>query len=605
MDRRILGLKIKDSDQMFQIQGPIGGGGFGEIYEAYERDEEQKLIKSYKVAVKQQVISNFKKDDKGNGIDLENFSNEILRLIREITSLQLCHPSILDAKDAFLTEKNQFIIVSELADKNLGKFVQDRNASKQYLSVSEISSIMLQILEGLECIHENGFIHRDISHDNVLVFKNDFVKICDLGIASYGKQTQINAGKETYKAPEVKLSQLYGKNADIWSLGILLYYLITGNEDYQKKPLNNFLAVAEGQWQKVTLKDGYYEFQEIFNSMTAFKPEQRPNIQQMKDYFIRLIDEQSNYHEYQKLIMKHYFYQTKEAIKIQKSYLQKQSNFHLKNLKIRSYDAIQADIKEFLKELNQYKDILMSSYEKDLVKFCKLQSISIQQQKNELKFQPKVAQNHIPYEEKKSNFNGYQPPNIIPKTTDEIVEYKKNFRRLVDKHVNQTGNVNELVIKLKGKCNLLYRASTHGFKAENFHQKCDNQGPTVSFVLSEFGQVFGGYTSLPWKTPEGLFQEYQDGEAYIFQLSKGTIHRQSQIFGYAVSHYKNQLFSFGMLDIQIKDECNLKRICQAQIGSGYQPPKNVVFGDKTSCEYLAGGKFFSVLEIEVYSVKAD
>ncbi|CDW76915.1 UNKNOWN [Stylonychia lemnae] len=65
MDRRILGLKIKDSDQQFQLLGSIGGGGYGEIYEAFEKDEDHNLIKNHKVAVKQQS-GNTKTDQRNN-----------------------------------------------------------------------------------------------------------------------------------------------------------------------------------------------------------------------------------------------------------------------------------------------------------------------------------------------------------------------------------------------------------------------------------------------------------------------------------------------------------------------------------------------------------
>eukprot|EP00347_Sterkiella_histriomuscorum_P008412 403345192 len=51
------------------------------------------------------------------------------------------------------------------------------------------------------------------------------------------------------------------------------------------------------------------------------------------------------------------------------------------------------------------------------------------------------------------------------------------------------------------KFKLLFRGSTHGFTASKFHELCDNQGPTISFILSEQGQVFGGYASLPWTSP--------------------------------------------------------------------------------------------------------
>ncbi|CDW76558.1 serine threonine-protein kinase fused-like [Stylonychia lemnae] len=206
-----------NSDDRYLIEDQISRGGFGSVYKAKDlKDEINKVV-----AFKKQDLSilNYRKG--------EDLSIEVLRIMREIATFQLKHPNIVEILDSYLTIESQFIIISELAKYDLTEFKKQ----KGQMSYSDISTIMIQLLEALEEIHCKGFTHRDINPQNVLVFDNDIVKICDFGVASFGTQTAARAGKEYYMAPEVLSLEPYDKSVDIWSLGILLYYL------YQKYPI--------------------------------------------------------------------------------------------------------------------------------------------------------------------------------------------------------------------------------------------------------------------------------------------------------------------------------------------------------------------------------
>ncbi|CDW80153.1 UNKNOWN [Stylonychia lemnae] len=183
-------------------------------------------------------------------------------------------------------------------------------------------------------------------------------------------------------------------------------------------------------------------------------------------------------------------------------------------------------------------------------------------------------------------------------------EFKKKFRALVDSQVTYNLSQQASLLQLEGHCSLLYKGSKHGFRAQDFHSRCDNKGPTVSFILSNHGQVFGGYTSVPWQTPEKLFQPKKDSTAYLFQLNKNSKHPIYQNFvDHAVGHFKNQILQFGLADIHIEDECNLKNTNQCSIGNTFKPPKNLKYGENEMMDYLAGANKFKVLEIEVYKIE--
>ncbi|CDW81350.1 UNKNOWN [Stylonychia lemnae] len=114
----------------------------------------------------------------------------------------------------------------------------------------------------------------------------------------------------------------------------------------------------------------------------------------------------------------------------------------------------------------------------------------------------------------------------VAETLKETVEidtpkYLK-FRRLVDFHLqslrNQQIDDKEKLLPLIGQTKLLFKATNDGFKASIFHQKCDNNGPTISIILSEHGEVFGGYTSLPWSSSK-QYKPNKDINTFVFSLN--------------------------------------------------------------------------------------
>ncbi|CDW81058.1 tldc domain-containing protein [Stylonychia lemnae] len=183
----------------------------------------------------------------------------------------------------------------------------------------------------------------------------------------------------------------------------------------------------------------------------------------------------------------------------------------------------------------------------------------------------------------------------------------KYYRRLVDFHIETLRNQQIKgickLLPLNGQCKLIFKATNDGFTASNFHQKCDNKGPTISFIQSEHGQVFGGYTTVSWTTPDNNNKLNNDNDAFVFSLSKNTLHKQYQNFDNAVLHYKDWLMLFGSShDIFISNDCNNNSNSGCNLGYTYMPPQGFKYGDQQSKDYLGGSKEFKVIEIEVYQV---
>ncbi|CDW78645.1 tldc domain-containing protein [Stylonychia lemnae] len=199
-----------------------------------------------------------------------------------------------------------------------------------------------------------------------------------------------------------------------------------------------------------------------------------------------------------------------------------------------------------------------------------------------------------------------------PKISQEQDNAKQNeFRRLVDQCLElqkvQKGQRSQpqKLFQIKGKSKLIFRATRDGFKALNFHQSCDNMGPTISFIMSEHGQVFGGYTSVSWTNPDNKKGVWlKDSEAFLFSLSKNTIHQQYKFPDQALRHHKDVLIAFGRgNDIRINDDCNNNRDSLCNLGGTFNPQLDYKWQDQQAQEHLAGSYQFKVIEIEVYSIQ--
>ncbi len=205
----IRGQKINDR---YQIIRTIGEGGMANVYLA--RD----LILDRDVAVK--IL-------RGDLADDEKF---VRRFQREaIAASSLSHPNIVEMYDVGEDDGKYYIVMEYVEGKTLKSLVKKRGA----LTLPEVIDIMLQLTSAIACAHDSNIIHRDIKPQNVLIKEDGIVKITDFGIAmalNSNELTQTNSvmGSVHYLPPE----QANGKGAtfksDIYSLGIVMFELLTG-----------------------------------------------------------------------------------------------------------------------------------------------------------------------------------------------------------------------------------------------------------------------------------------------------------------------------------------------------------------------------------------
>ncbi|CDW75512.1 likely protein kinase [Stylonychia lemnae] len=296
--------------------------------------------------------------------------------------------------------------IEQLAEQDLDKYVKLRFDQRNYLTCQEVSMIFLQILNALEYIHDKSFIHRDISPQNILVFEDLSIKICDFGFASHGQYTQANVGKQEYIAPEV--SHFEGKNynnsIDIWSLGILLYYLCSG----QTKSKGIYVNDLAKEKKHIDLPEKYSQFQVIFDQMLDFEPENRPTATKVKDDIMKLIDQGDlAFQQYQQELQA---YQLKnQEIKIikQEEELEKQLQKYFNKDSIQCNKASQISMQNIYQslekqasmvrshlEINDYKKFYLKEEEKEFKSsiFHQIQNISMSTNPN---IKPKITLKNV------------------------------------------------------------------------------------------------------------------------------------------------------------------------------------------------------------------
>ena len=204
------GQKINDR---YKIIKSIGEGGMANVYLAHDE------ILDREVAVK--VLRG----------DLAEDDKFVRRFQREaISASSLNHPNIVEVYDVGEDNGSYFIVMEYLDGVTLKNLVKKRGR----LSLSEVIDIMTQLTDGISCAHKSMIIHRDIKPQNVMILNDGRVKITDFGISTALnsiEMTQTNSimGSVHYLPPEQANGEKTTFKSDIYSLGILMYELLTGS----------------------------------------------------------------------------------------------------------------------------------------------------------------------------------------------------------------------------------------------------------------------------------------------------------------------------------------------------------------------------------------
>ncbi len=199
----------------FEIVRLLGRGGMGEVYLA----EDRKIGRP--VAIKRIRIE--------RGVGEAALAESRARFDVELRATgRLSHPNIAAVYDAFETEDSYCIALEYVP----GISLDERLKARPPLTAPEAAGLSGQIAAGLDYAHRRGIVHRDIKPGNILLSEDGEVKITDFGIAKLASldvtQTGVALGTPSYMSPEQIRSQTLDGRSDQFSLGVLLYQMLTG-----------------------------------------------------------------------------------------------------------------------------------------------------------------------------------------------------------------------------------------------------------------------------------------------------------------------------------------------------------------------------------------
>ncbi len=202
------------------IQNIIKSGGIAHIYKA--SDPETKNVVAIKI-LRQSGISR----------------RAIKGFIQEAKMLKMLnHPNIIQVMDFGKEDGMPYMVMEYINGEDLKKLLLHKKTKKL-----QRYDLVLQIGRGLDYLHENNIIHQDIKPENILVSKNNEVKIIDFGLARYNKlriftRNRFIDGTPTYMSPEQIRKRHTDKRTDIYSYGITIYEILTGKVPYQANDKN-------------------------------------------------------------------------------------------------------------------------------------------------------------------------------------------------------------------------------------------------------------------------------------------------------------------------------------------------------------------------------
>lgn len=266
--------------ERYRIKRTIGGGGMANVYLA--RD----IILDRDVAIK--VLR----------LEYANDAEFIERFDREAqAATSLSHPNIVNIYDVGEEEHILYMVMEYIDGLTLKEYIQQNSP----IAVEEALEIMKQLTDAISHAHANGLIHRDIKPQNVLVDHDGNVKITDFGIAmalSATSLTQTNSilGSVHYLSPEQARGGIATKKSDIYSLGIVLFELLTGqlpfsgqspvsialkhlqNETPSVRELNNQIPQSvENIVLKATAKNPLHRYESAYEMEMALNSALDPN----------------------------------------------------------------------------------------------------------------------------------------------------------------------------------------------------------------------------------------------------------------------------------------------------------------------------------------
>eukprot|EP00762_Andalucia_godoyi_P001143 ANDGO_01927.mRNA.1 Putative serine/threonine-protein kinase A len=247
----------------FKILQFLGKGSYGSVHRVLRHSDGQEY------AMKEVKIKSMSQREREEAV------NEI-RLLASVN-----HPAVVRYHEAFVEDDKLFIVTEFAREGDLATRISKQKSKNKYFEEDQIWSLLIQMLLGLQAVHNMNILHRDLKSPNIFLDSDDIIKIGDLGVAKLVKSTGITrtqVGTPYYVAPEIWRNMPYDTKCDIWSLGVLLYELMTLRRPFEGNSIKDLAAnVLRNQYKPVPT---FYskELSELVKKMLVLDPAARPTV---------------------------------------------------------------------------------------------------------------------------------------------------------------------------------------------------------------------------------------------------------------------------------------------------------------------------------------
>ncbi len=221
----------KRIDGRYEIQEIIGVGGMAVVYKARDNQENRTV-----------AVKILKEEFTSNEEFLRRFKNESKAIA------MLSHPNIVNVYDVSFGDLIQYIVMEYIEGITLKEYIE-REGSLRWKDAVYFTT---QILKGLQHAHDKGIVHRDVKPQNIMVLADGTIKVTDFGIARFARSDQRTItdkaiGSVHYISPEQARGEKTDEKADIYSVGVMLYEMLTGKLPFQA---DSAVSVAIMQLQR-------------------------------------------------------------------------------------------------------------------------------------------------------------------------------------------------------------------------------------------------------------------------------------------------------------------------------------------------------------------
>jgi serine/threonine protein kinase len=269
-------MKIKDNElttkadknERYQFIRNVGSGANATV-DLYKDMEENRFVAVKKISLEGETETSKKKLKS----EFENME-------------KIKCPTVIESY-ATKIENNQMYIYLEFADGGtLDDKISELRIKGKRLSFELIRDFTIDILLALFVMNKNHMIHRDVKSENILINTENVAKLCDLGISrvvgnSYGAQFYTVCGTPYYISPEIVSEVPYGIQTDIWSLGVVVYEMVTGSKPFDKvNGIDLYTSIKKDDYPTLPFNTDH-RLAFIIDAMLKKDPEKRYNIKQL------------------------------------------------------------------------------------------------------------------------------------------------------------------------------------------------------------------------------------------------------------------------------------------------------------------------------------